>query len=132
AGFDHHSSCNVLKSKRIDESSEGNCRGFKVSRLQLQDCLRTPRNGSAMMTPNKEAQYKAATTYNAAADHYDAPSNTFWDRYGRSTVERLNLASGSRVLDVCCGAGASAIPAASIVGPNGLVVGIDLAENLLE
>jgi SAM-dependent methyltransferase len=34
-------------------------------------------------------------------------------------------------LDVCCGSGASAIPAAEVVGPAGSVIGIDLAENLL-
>jgi SAM-dependent methyltransferase len=36
------------------------------------------------------------------------------------------------VLDVCCGSGASAIPAAETVGLSGSVVGVDLAENLLE
>jgi ubiquinone/menaquinone biosynthesis C-methylase UbiE len=36
------------------------------------------------------------------------------------------------VLDVCCGAGASAIPAAETVGQSGSVIGVDLAENLLE
>jgi SAM-dependent methyltransferase len=35
------------------------------------------------------------------------------------------------VLDVCCGAGASAIPAARAVGPHGTVLGLDLAEPLL-
>jgi len=35
------------------------------------------------------------------------------------------------VLDVCSGSGASAIPAAEIVGPGGSVTGVDLAENLL-
>ena len=35
------------------------------------------------------------------------------------------------MLDVCCGAGASAIPAARLVGPTGRVVGVDLAERLL-
>ena len=37
-----------------------------------------------------------------------------------------------RVLDVCCGSGASALPAAEAVGPRGPVLGIDLAEKLLE
>lgn len=78
-----------------------------------------------------EAKKKAATTYNAASDFYDHPANTFWGRYGRQTVERLQLAPGTRVLDVCCGSGASAIPAAETVGPTGAVVGVDLAENLL-
>jgi ubiquinone/menaquinone biosynthesis C-methylase UbiE len=79
----------------------------------------------------EEAKQKAATTYNAASDFYDHPANTFWGRYGRQTVARLQLAPGARVLDVCCGSGASAIPAAEIVGPTGAVVGVDLAENLL-
>ena len=82
-----------------------------------------------MATPD-DAKAKAATTYNAAADYYD--TNSFWERFGRATVERLQLPLGSRVLDVCCGSGASALPAAEMVGPQGLVLGIDLAANLLE
>ena len=84
------------------------------------------------MSDLEDAKKKAATTYNAASDYYDHPANTFWGRYGRRTVERLGLATGERVLDVCCGSGASAIPAAEIVGADGSVVGVDLAGNLLE
>src|ERR1700752_2668577 len=82
-------------------------------------------------TPD-DAQTKAASTYNSAADYYDHPANFFWERFGRRTVERLQLPLRARVLDVCCGSGASAIPAAEAVGLDGSVLGIDLAENLLE
>jgi ubiquinone/menaquinone biosynthesis C-methylase UbiE len=74
---------------------------------------------------------EAGATYDAAADHYDDPANTFWDRFGGATVERLGLDRGDRVLDACCGSGASALPAAERVGPAGFVLGVDLAEELL-
>jgi ubiquinone/menaquinone biosynthesis C-methylase UbiE len=74
----------------------------------------------------------ASATYNSASDFYDNPANAFWERFGRKTIERLNLGQGSRILDVCCGSGASALPAAEITGPSGFVVAIDLAEKLLE
>src|SRR5262249_35130082 len=83
------------------------------------------------MTNQSEAQAKAAATYNAAADSYDDLANSFWARFGKSTVERLGVRPGERVLDVCCGSGASALPAAERVGPGGSVTGVDLAENLL-
>ncbi len=75
---------------------------------------------------------KAEATYNAAADFYDDPANSFWERFGRKTIERLHLKPGSRILDVCCGSGASALPAAEIVGSEGYVLGIDFADKLLE
>jgi len=80
----------------------------------------------------ENAQARAAFTYNAAADFYNASPLGFWDYFGRRTIELAALPSGSRVLDVCCGAGASALPAAEAVGPTGKVVGVDLANQLLE
>jgi len=77
-------------------------------------------------------QQKAEKTYNLTADFFDHPSLQFWDTFGRKTINLLDLAPGMRVLDVCCGTGASAIPAAGQVGPAGKVTGIDLAENLLQ
>ena len=73
----------------------------------------------------------AALTYNTAADLYDAPALSFWDRIGRHTVHQLSPQPGACVLDACCGSGSSAIPAALTVGPSGRVLGVDLAENLL-
>lgn len=87
---------------------------------------------SLTMSETDDAKQKAAATYNAAADFFDHPVNTFWERYGRRTIDRLQLERGARVLDACCGSGASAIPAAQAVGPEGSVVGVDLAENLLK
>jgi len=78
-----------------------------------------------------DAKVRATSTYNAAADFFDAPALSFWDRIGRRTVERMSLKLGACVLDACCGSGASAIPAAKAVGPSGRLLGIDLAENLL-
>jgi ubiquinone/menaquinone biosynthesis C-methylase UbiE len=81
--------------------------------------------------PLSEHARRAARAYGAAADHYALPALGFWDRFGAATVSRLPLAAGDTVLDLCCGAGASAIPAARAVGPAGQVVGIDVAEPLL-
>ncbi len=80
----------------------------------------------------ENTQDRAAFTYNAAADFFDASPLGFWDYFGRRTIELASLPIGSRVLDVCCGTGASALPAAEAVGPTGNVIGVDLAKELLE
>jgi ubiquinone/menaquinone biosynthesis C-methylase UbiE len=85
-----------------------------------------------MSDPLAAAKLKAEAAYNAAADYYDAEPLGFWARYGRRTVERLRLRRGTHVLDVCCGTGASALPAAQAVGPEGRVIAVDLAGDLLE
>jgi ubiquinone/menaquinone biosynthesis C-methylase UbiE len=81
------------------------------------------------MTPTPKSQIAAA--YSAAADHYDAPALSFWDYFGERTVKRAALRPGEMMLDVCCGAGASALPAARTVSPGGRVIGVDLAPPLL-
>jgi ubiquinone/menaquinone biosynthesis C-methylase UbiE len=81
------------------------------------------------MTPTPKPQIAAA--YSAAADHYDAPALSFWDYFGKRTVKRAAPRPGEMVLDVCCGAGASALPAARAVTPGGRVIGVDLAPPLL-
>jgi ubiquinone/menaquinone biosynthesis C-methylase UbiE len=82
--------------------------------------------------PLKKAKEKAAASYNAAADHFDDEALSFWDLVGKRTVTNLKLQAGAKVLDVGCGTGASALPAAQVVGKKGFVVGVDLAARLLE
>jgi ubiquinone/menaquinone biosynthesis C-methylase UbiE len=76
-----------------------------------------------------EARRSLAATYTLAADTFD--SLPFWHHFGRRTVERLMLQPGARVLDLCCGSGASAIPAAELVGATGSVLGVDITEALV-
>jgi ubiquinone/menaquinone biosynthesis C-methylase UbiE len=82
--------------------------------------------------PLSEHVRRAARAYGAAADHYGGDALSFWDRFGAATVSRLELAPGGAVLDLCCGAGASAIPAARAVGPAGSVLGVDVAAPMLD
>jgi len=85
-----------------------------------------------MDDPLKQAKAKAAATYDAAADHFDDEPLSFWEQIGRRTVAGLRFPAGAHVLDVGCGTGASALPAAQAVGPQGSVLGVDLAARLLE
>jgi len=85
-----------------------------------------------MDDPLKKAKEKAAASYNAAADHFDDEPLSFWDLISKRTVTNLKLQAGAKVLDIGCGTGASALPAAEAVGKNGFVVGVDLAARLLD
>jgi ubiquinone/menaquinone biosynthesis C-methylase UbiE len=61
----------------------------------------------------EQATTQAKTIFNSAADYFDAPAMSFWGRFGQRTIEHLQLQPGNKVLDVCCGSGASTIPAAN-------------------
>jgi ubiquinone/menaquinone biosynthesis C-methylase UbiE len=74
---------------------------------------------------------RAERVYAAAADHFTRPALGFWDACGAETVRRAGVGAGESVLDLCCGAGASVVPAAHAVGPSGRVVGVDIADPLL-
>lgn len=69
-------------------------------------------------------------TYTRAADTFD--ELPFWHHYGRLTADLAALRPGDRVLDLCCGTGASALPAARAVGPTGSVIGVDFTPALIE
>jgi SAM-dependent methyltransferase len=70
--------------------------------------------------------------FDAGQQHFAVLAPVLWNPLGEATVAQARLQPGERVLDVCCGAGSSAIPAARAVGPGGHVDAVDLAEQLLE
>lgn len=83
-----------------------------------------------MPTP-EDVKRSSTYTFNAASDAFDASALGFRDNFGRETVEKISIRAGARVLDVCCGTGSSAIPAAELVGSSGFVIGVDLADRLV-
>jgi ubiquinone/menaquinone biosynthesis C-methylase UbiE len=72
----------------------------------------------------------AASLYDRAAPSYGQCPSPF-AAAGRLLGEKAELRAGERVLDVGMGSGAAALPAARVVGPAGLVLGIDVAFRML-
>lgn len=70
--------------------------------------------------------------FNRAAPRYDQLSPHFFSHLGHQLVKLANLQPGSRVLDIACGRGAVLFAAAQQVGPQGELVGIDLAEQMVQ
>lgn len=70
--------------------------------------------------------------FDRAAATYDQVGVGFFQPVGRFLVSRTDPQPGERVLDVGCGRGASAIPAAEAVGPTGSVLATDLAPSMVE
>ncbi len=68
---------------------------------------------------------RVATTYGRIGPDVFAP-------FGRWLVAHTNLSPGERVLDVATGRGAALFAAAEKVGSAGFVVGIDLAEQMVQ
>lgn len=69
--------------------------------------------------------------FNTTAAEYDQSGVEFFGPIGRKLVEFATIEQGDRVLDVGCGRGAALLPAAAATGPEGEVVGIDIAENMV-
>ncbi|MCB0962615.1 MAG: methyltransferase domain-containing protein [Acidimicrobiales bacterium] len=83
-------------------------------------------------TPSpEEAKAAVGGTFSAAAATYDQVID-FFGPFGRALVAAADLRPGQQVLDVACGRGACLYPTLEAVGPEGSVLGIDLAEGMVE
>lgn len=69
--------------------------------------------------------------FSAGAEEFHSWSPLLWDPIGQVTVDVSAPVVGERVFDACCGAGASALPAARAVGPGGRVDAVDLSGALV-
>lgn len=85
-----------------------------------------------MTNDTADAKAGIAAVFDQAAPTYDAVGVDFFGHFGRRLVAIAELSAGERVLDVGCGRGASAFPAAEAVGASGSVLGIDLAPGMVE
>ena len=74
--------------------------------------------------------HQIAAVFGRAAATYDTVL-PFFGEFGARLVELAGLRRGESVLDVGCGRGATLLPAAERVGPEGTVLGVDLAEEMV-
>ncbi|PSK99993.1 methyltransferase family protein [Murinocardiopsis flavida] len=70
--------------------------------------------------------------FDAAAADFDALGRYLWAPIGAATVAATAPGPGERVLDACCGTGASALPAARAVGPDGVVDAVDVSRPMTD
>lgn len=73
-----------------------------------------------------------AGLYHRASANYGQIGPNFFAYAGQHLVEHAGIEEGSQVLDIGAGRGANLFPAAQRVGPHGTVVGIDLAEGMVQ
>lgn len=66
----------------------------------------------------------------AAAADFTALGRYLWDPISEAMVALVGPRPGERILDACCGTGASARPAARLVGPDGVVDAVDVSGSM--
>jgi ubiquinone/menaquinone biosynthesis C-methylase UbiE len=87
------------------------------------------RSGVAM---DHERRQRVTEGFNIVADEYDNPSLRGFVLSANRLVELAELVRGQSVLDVGTGTGNAALAAALAVGPDGKVIGIEIARNMRE
>lgn len=80
---------------------------------------------------SRSRKQKVAAGFNLASVGYDRQAVRFLALTARRLVELAGIENGETILDVATGTGAAAIAISPIVGANGRVIGIDLAQDML-
>lgn len=73
------------------------------------------------------SQDRYTRAFDKASSDFDRLGDHLWRPIGQAVVGATDPRPGERVLDACCGNGASAIPAARRVGERGHVDAVDMA-----
>ncbi|WP_238014807.1 methyltransferase domain-containing protein [Dactylosporangium sp. AC04546] len=79
-------------------------------------------------------KHKRAITevFDRAAAEFDGSGVAFFGPIGRRVVELAGVRPGDAVLDIGCGRGAILFPAAGAAGPGGSVLGVDVAQGMVD
>jgi ubiquinone/menaquinone biosynthesis C-methylase UbiE len=75
---------------------------------------------------------RLAAVFDRVAGGYDRPALRLFPFAADRTVYDLRIVPGEKVLDVGTGTGAAALAAARLAGPKGRVIGVDIAEGMLD
>jgi ubiquinone/menaquinone biosynthesis C-methylase UbiE len=87
--------------------------------------------GSSASSGHEDQKESVAGVFGRAARTFDQTGPRFFTVFGERLAELADVRPGQTVLDVGCGRGASALPAARLAGPSGRVVAVDLAEPMV-
>jgi ubiquinone/menaquinone biosynthesis C-methylase UbiE len=74
---------------------------------------------------------RIADLYHRVAPVYGQVGPNYFAYAGGRIVEHTGITEGAQVLDVAAGRGANLFAAAEVVGPHGLVMGVDLASGMV-
>ncbi len=83
------------------------------------------------MTNDEAKKERIAGLYHRVSALYGNTGPNYFAYAGQRMVEYIGIVEGATVLDVAAGRGANLFPAALKVGPQGKVIGIDLAEGMV-
>ena len=80
----------------------------------------------------QEKKQRLIAAFGRGAATYDHVGPRIFTYFGERLVDVAQIRPGARVLDAACGRGAVLFPALAATGPTGYVLGIDLADGMVQ